>query len=402
MHPLSQKLQLFSVGVNNNCQLGHKNVDGYFHPMKILSDDLLSDLEKVECGRSHSLFKTKSGKIFALGRNCHGQCGVGNFETVEKPTRCLFMESNEQHHNTTNIRPLLNVHDIACGWFHSLILLNDLQTVLITGNSTFCKDQPVFQPLQIKKDNIKKYNLQQITHIKCGCHHPVIVYDNRFIYSLKLKTFDVDTIQLCKSTINEIQATEYGYVMVLKNGQFYVNNVHSILLQTKNNETTLVRDYSHQGVYQIRVSGVSSNLNFRLALENSQTKCFGKLLDQFTMQSNYEVYPCYYGFFFYDTKQRKLYAKGDSDDFILGLGRNTRNTADKKVLVPLINEYLENYPFMEILDIRPGCDFTILILREKESKEIDKMKSKMSNACWNSKLVDIQLITSVIDNHGTL
>lgn len=106
------------VWVNNNrYQLGalkkHKDEQGevfdkYGGPTPI--DGFNEPVTQMAAGRFHSLFLTKSGKVYTLGSNAYGQAGVSNylFPHVEEPTE-VYTEG-------------LNIKQIACGNHHNLVL----------------------------------------------------------------------------------------------------------------------------------------------------------------------------------------------------------------------------------------------------------------------------------------
>lgn len=79
---------IFAWGRNNFGQLGLGNTATVYSPIKIESlcspEDPIVDMA---CGRNHSLFATKSGKLFSCGGNDYGQLGIGVAgEFVNTPT----------------------------------------------------------------------------------------------------------------------------------------------------------------------------------------------------------------------------------------------------------------------------------------------------------------------------
>jgi len=73
------------------------------------------EVVKVACGCYHTLVLTSEGKLYAFGRNSHGQLGLGD-------------ETTNNHHQTKPIEVKLNLEDkkviqIAAGFYHSVVLV---------------------------------------------------------------------------------------------------------------------------------------------------------------------------------------------------------------------------------------------------------------------------------------
>lgn len=66
---------------------------------------------QVQCGASHSLAVTRTGKLYSWGKNSQGQCGIGSLEDAVVPTLVASLHSAR-----------VAVHQVAAGWEHTVIL----------------------------------------------------------------------------------------------------------------------------------------------------------------------------------------------------------------------------------------------------------------------------------------
>ena len=63
----------------------------------------------IQCGASHSMALTKTGRVYSWGKNTQGQCGQGTNEDILRPTVVSKIEGK-------------NIVQLAAGWEHSLAL----------------------------------------------------------------------------------------------------------------------------------------------------------------------------------------------------------------------------------------------------------------------------------------
>lgn len=68
---------------------------------------------QVQCGASHSLAVTDTGKLYSWGKNSQGQCGIGSLEDALVPTLVSSLRSGSVG---------VVVHQVAAGWEHTVIL----------------------------------------------------------------------------------------------------------------------------------------------------------------------------------------------------------------------------------------------------------------------------------------
>ena len=75
---------LWSFGNNETGQLGHGYERNVKSPIVI---NTLKDIQQISHGSSgfHFLAKDAQNKIFVTGKNCHGQLGTGNCQSISTP-----------------------------------------------------------------------------------------------------------------------------------------------------------------------------------------------------------------------------------------------------------------------------------------------------------------------------
>lgn len=70
-------------------------------------------IKKIGAGKFHSVFLTESGKLYTVGFNMYGQCGISN---------SIYAHAEEIVEVFTDN---LKIKDISVGWHHTLILSED-------------------------------------------------------------------------------------------------------------------------------------------------------------------------------------------------------------------------------------------------------------------------------------
>lgn len=106
-----EKTLVYSVGRNDNGQLGIENTAHSFVP-KLISTLNSVVIIKAACGLHHSVFLTNDGKVYSTGFNENGQLGIGNNLQKNKPVLIKSLEEEK-------------VVDIACGYYHTLAKLEN-------------------------------------------------------------------------------------------------------------------------------------------------------------------------------------------------------------------------------------------------------------------------------------
>eukprot|EP01080_Neovahlkampfia_damariscottae_P007244 gene7244-11562_t len=78
--------KLYGYGLNDNSQLGFNGTDniynsnGYIiYPQPSNAIGLQGTINQISIGKSHSLIKTSTGKVYCAGSNLYGQCGTDSY-----------------------------------------------------------------------------------------------------------------------------------------------------------------------------------------------------------------------------------------------------------------------------------------------------------------------------------
>jgi len=153
----------YSWGYNSYGQLGQGHKENCDTPTRICHDNHETDpFMQIVSGQYHSMGLTKSGKVFAWGRNEHGQVG---HEGDDTPTpKRVPLEGT--------------IVSLACGYGHSVALLEDGTTYLWGVNTygqlgqghTATQKSP--QLLSIKGS---PGNETRVAKISCGASHTAFI-----------------------------------------------------------------------------------------------------------------------------------------------------------------------------------------------------------------------------------
>lgn len=89
--------KVWSCGQNSYGELGLGDINTRksFAKVSALDD---KGIVSIGAGNEHSLFVTRTGKLFAAGYNDNGQCGVGTTQQVRQPTLVQSLEDEEIQH----------------------------------------------------------------------------------------------------------------------------------------------------------------------------------------------------------------------------------------------------------------------------------------------------------------
>jgi alpha-tubulin suppressor-like RCC1 family protein len=99
---------VWSSGSGGNGRLGLGDTSDRKDPCLLVS--LLGEsVSAVQCGASHSLALTSTGRVYSWGKNSQGQCGTGHLGEVLRPVPCKTLSSER-------------VVQVAAGWEHSIAL----------------------------------------------------------------------------------------------------------------------------------------------------------------------------------------------------------------------------------------------------------------------------------------
>ncbi len=104
--------KVYCWGRNYCGELGIGSQDDSYHKPKLkyyLNNEFLVD---ISCGGFHSLVLTNCGEVYAWGRNCYGQLGIGNTVKSNEPKFVAVIDENKSN---------VFIEKISCGSCHSLL-----------------------------------------------------------------------------------------------------------------------------------------------------------------------------------------------------------------------------------------------------------------------------------------
>jgi alpha-tubulin suppressor-like RCC1 family protein len=157
MLALTKDGRLFGWGSNTLGQLGFPAVDDQtFAPPKRIPLSFLEDpqdrLVQVACGAYFSFVRTLHGQLYAWGENGDGQLGLGK---------------TGLHNTPSKVPPLPSpVIDIACGWFHTLVLTEEGELYACGRN----EDGKLGVGDQDSRSSFTLVNLQNVSKVFAGAH----------------------------------------------------------------------------------------------------------------------------------------------------------------------------------------------------------------------------------------
>jgi alpha-tubulin suppressor-like RCC1 family protein len=137
----------------------------------------------IGCGDHHSLILTNIGKVLSFGRNNYGQLGnLTNSGTDNPNQNPLEIESANGYNK-------LNAISVACGEFHSTILL-DTGKILSCGRNNYGQlGNPTNSGTDISNSTllpveaVNGYNGENGITVSCGGNHTVIIADEGTLLS---------------------------------------------------------------------------------------------------------------------------------------------------------------------------------------------------------------------------
>ncbi|KAH9709345.1 hypothetical protein KPL70_013142 [Citrus sinensis] len=138
--------KVFSWGRGNSGQLGHGEMVDALYPKPVTFFDVHGyTITHISAGWNHSGFVSDSGCLFTCGDGTFGQLGHGDYRSHSSPVKVSSFVNK-------------NVHQIACGMRHSLVLLKDC-----LGNQVYGFGSGKRGQLGVSKDRIRSVSLPQVT-----------------------------------------------------------------------------------------------------------------------------------------------------------------------------------------------------------------------------------------------
>ncbi|XP_050541875.1 RCC1-like G exchanging factor-like protein isoform X2 [Daktulosphaira vitifoliae] len=128
---------VYALGNNSFGQCGRKIIDNEdYTKLREANNFVLNEgISKVVCGQDHSLFVTKSGRVYACGWGADGQTGLGHYKNESNPT---LIEGDIKDENIVKVSSSAD----CC------LALNDKGEVFGWGNSEYGQlllDQNIYQ-----------------------------------------------------------------------------------------------------------------------------------------------------------------------------------------------------------------------------------------------------------------
>lgn len=150
----------YGCGNSTTGELGLGDTTSALLPVSISG---ISNIKQVACGSNHTVFVLESGDVYTCGYNNVGQLGDGTNSTSKTPKKIS----------------LTNVKFAACGSTHTLFLLNT-NTVYGTGENSLGElgisdTSDTSTPTKI---NIDTTNISQIA---CGSYHSIILMSDNSV-----------------------------------------------------------------------------------------------------------------------------------------------------------------------------------------------------------------------------
>eukprot|EP01084_Bolivina_argentea_P003672 6908_1 len=221
---VTQNGTIYGFGSNTDGELGIETVNRS-HRIPVIAKMLNTffyniKIIKIQCGRDYSLFLCENKRVYSLGNNQSGQCGL-NF--------------NDRKYGKTISKPIIidklkNIEDICCGGTFNICLDkcnkiwcfgdNSAGYLGLPHNKDICV--PLLHPF-FKSMNSK--------YIRCGSRHCLIV-----LFNGRCFLFGSDSNGQCNYTSNELKDIVYPnphlYAKYVKNG--WCGSNHSVVYTIDN------------------------------------------------------------------------------------------------------------------------------------------------------------------------
>ncbi|KAL9646386.1 hypothetical protein ABK040_013901 [Willaertia magna] len=159
--------------------------------------EIISNIKFITTGRSHILLITNDNELYTGGYNAYYQCGIGDeYNDIEfhsnsssafiltKINYLRKLMTDKNYYNEMDNK-LFEITKAACGWVHSVIVVND-RYLFGCGHNYFyqtgLEKSSEFTTFQLIENNLFKRKEDRITHIDCGTFFTVIVVNNISIF----------------------------------------------------------------------------------------------------------------------------------------------------------------------------------------------------------------------------
>ncbi|KAG2381463.1 hypothetical protein C9374_006452 [Naegleria lovaniensis] len=293
--------KIYSTGLTTKHQCGHTFNDGNFHLVEVIQDH--DSVRKISCGRSHVVFETMDGQVFAFGRNDYDQCAVGQKDDIKTPKPCLFKADDDcsEKNGSTNLQ-VYQPYMFSTGWFHSAFISADQKNVYFSGYCSYStisnSNIGVFH--NVSSAITKLGPNQKFTHLGSGDHVFMVVVDNNDIYYISSNISHVDVLKATGQALREVRMEKSGVVYTVADGSLYIREHSS---RAKPNSEFLGQEIVH--LNSSSVGGVSfKSVNLKQTIIDGSTR----------YPFECDVYPSFCSHFTYYPQTRTLTATGSNND----------------------------------------------------------------------------------------
>ena len=165
---LTGKGRVYTYGWGNAGQLGHGDLND---STSFLEVKLLSNIQSISGGGTHSAAITKDGKLYCWGGNTWGQIGMGSACTAVPIPKLVTFPENRQ------------VKKVACGAAHNLAILSNGSIwswgTGANGRLGHGSEYSIFSPKQIAEFPVNT----SIVDIACGWSHSVCISSKNEVFT---------------------------------------------------------------------------------------------------------------------------------------------------------------------------------------------------------------------------
>ncbi len=258
-HSSITKSYVWSTGQNTHGELGHSDINQRRNFVKVsVLDD--SCIVSIGAGNEHSIFVTKSGKVYVSGYNDNGQCGVGTTQTVRNPTILSSLNGED----------VIQAHAYN-GCEHTLAITRDGKLFSFGYNYRGQLGLGTTSSESVPRA-IKSLLSRKVVYAACSYHHSVVMCSDGALFSFGRNDCGQlghgDTVDK-KSP--QIIATAPKSVCSISCGQFFttlVTSSGSVFVCGKN-------DYGQLGFESAENVKTFTKLTGSYEVENARQVCCG-------------------------------------------------------------------------------------------------------------------------------
>ncbi|KAL9656552.1 hypothetical protein ABK040_005314 [Willaertia magna] len=351
------KTNVFAIGSNVGGQLGIGNtidqnqiipIDiGFINTLENTKDEI----EDIICGNFHTLFLTRTGKIYGTGSNSNGQLGLSGSDVfIVRPKLTALHDCTDIDSERRNII----IDKISTTYTHTCCLSKQTNTVYYFG---------MLNGEKVKMKTIDYFNNSNIIidNIYCGYHFTIFLTESHKVYIFgKINEYVFTTITELIIPNNEI----------LKD--IAVGGFHLIVL-TKDNT----------------VYGMGSNSDGQLLQLKKETLLFTNI-DYFTKNNIFidKIFCGPYHTTFLNSNQKIFYSCGWN-----GCGQLGSNDCESSSIPVMVNK-LNAWKFNEynIVISMNNCTDSIWVILNQENKRLIYFFKQMVEKIFSANFNDITIV----------